>query len=204
MRGGNLHAWVEADLDGSGFAVLDPTPPSGVPAAASRGSLWSRLASLGREVEFFYDRRILGFESLDQQRFLEAAREKLSGVAGAASEWKGTLSLTAAKRGFAAAAAVLALAVLIREWRRRRRPLPAATRAYLTLRRLLAHRVGFVSPATAPAEVARRFAEALPAGDEDARAVVALYSVSTFGERELGAGEERELDERLRRLKKLA
>ncbi len=79
VRGGNLHAWVEADLDGTGFAVLDPTPPAGVPPATSRGSFLRRLVTLGREIEFFYDRRILGFESLDQQRVLEAARERLSG-----------------------------------------------------------------------------------------------------------------------------
>jgi hypothetical protein len=43
VRADNLHAWVEADLDGTGFQVLDPTPPAGCRAAApvldcSRGS----------------------------------------------------------------------------------------------------------------------------------------------------------------------
>ncbi|HSS44355.1 MAG TPA: transglutaminaseTgpA domain-containing protein, partial [Thermoanaerobaculia bacterium] len=63
VRGGNLHAWVEADIDGKGFSVLDPTPPAGIPPDTSRVSFWKRLATLGREIEFFYDRRILGFDS---------------------------------------------------------------------------------------------------------------------------------------------
>jgi len=204
VRGENLHAWVEADLDGSGFSVLDPTPPSGVPPAATRGSLWKRLAALGREVEFFYDRRILGFESLDQQRFFDAARERLSGVAGSASEWKGTLSLPGLRRGFLAIAGAAAIAILFREWRRRRQQVPAATRAYLALRRLLARRIGHVSPATAPDEVARRLAEALPGADDDVRSVVRLYEASAFGGRDLDAEEEQDLERRLHRLKKLA
>jgi hypothetical protein len=204
VRGENLHAWVEADLDGTGFSVLDPTPPSGVPPAATRGSLWKRLAALGREVEFFYDRRILGFESLDQQRFFDAARERLSGVASTASEWKGTFSLPSLRRGFLAIAGAAAIVILLREWRRRRKPVPPATIGYLALRRLLAKRIGHVSSATAPDEVARRLAEALPGSEEDARSVVRLYEVSAFGGRDLDAAEEQDLAQRLRRLKKLA
>ncbi|MGH9366708.1 MAG: transglutaminaseTgpA domain-containing protein, partial [Thermoanaerobaculia bacterium] len=123
VRGGNLHAWVEADLDGTGFAVLDPTPPSGVPAATSRGSLWRRLAGLGREIEFFYDRRILGFEALDQQHLFEAARKRLGSVADAASGWKGVWGggRFPIERALTILAAGGALLLLAREWRRRRR-----------------------------------------------------------------------------------
>jgi len=204
VRGGNLHAWVEADLDGTGFSVLDPTPPAGVPEAATRGSLWARITALGREIEFFYDRRILGFESLDQQRFLDAARERLTGVVGSASGWKSAFSLPAAGRAFLAVVAAAALGLLAREWRRRRRPVPPATRAYLALRRLLSRRVGVVSAATAPAEVARRLSRALPESEEDAARVVELYTASAFGGRELGADEERDLSQRLHRLRRLA
>ncbi len=206
VRGGNLHAWVEADLDGTGFAVLDPTPPSGVPPASSRGSFLRRLASLGREIEFFYDRRILGFESLDQQRALEAARERLSRAAASAFGWKAFWS---AGRGALGRLTVLsalagALALLVREWFRRRRRLSPATRAYLALRGLLARRVGFVSPATPPAEIARRYGEAIPSARDDAAAVVATYCAAAFGGREADAQARRELERRLRRLKKLA
>jgi transglutaminase-like putative cysteine protease len=205
VRGNNLHAWVEADLDGSGFSVLDPTPPSGVPPATSRGSFLRRLTSLGREIEFFYDRRILGFEAIDQQRILDAAREGLSGVAEAASGWKSFWGDTGSLKpwlGILLAAA--ALAILGREWRRRRRPVPPATKAYVALRGLLARRVGFVSTATPPAEVARRLAQALPGSEEDAAAVVEVYCASAFGGREVLREAEREIAERLRRLKKLA
>ncbi len=205
VRGENLHAWVEADLDGTGFAVLDPTPPAGIPPAARRGSFLRRLASLGREIEFFYDRRILGFEALDQQRFFETAREQLGGVAEAASGWKGSgIGAVSVERLFGILVAAAALFILAREWRRRRRRVPPATSAYVALRGLLARRVGAVSPATPPAEVARRFGEIAPGGREDADAVVDVYCASAFGGRRVDPSTERDLVERLRRLKKLA
>lgn len=205
VRGGNLHAWVEADLDGTGFAVLDPTPPVGVPPATSRGSFLRRLASLGREIEFFYDRRILGFEALDQQRIFEAARDRLGGVAETASGWKAAWSGGAGlRRALEIFAVAGALAILAREWLRRRRRVPSATKAYVALRNLLARRVGVVSPATPPAEVARRFAQTAPGGREDAATVVEVYCSSAFGGRQVGPETERDLVERLRRLRKLA
>ena len=205
VRGGNLHAWVEADLDGTGFAVLDPTPPAGVPPATSHGSFLRRLVTLGREIEFFYDRRILGFESLDQQRVLEAARERLLGVAESASGWRGFLpGAGGVERGVAILALGGALVILAREWRRRRRPVPPATKAYVALRQLLARRVGSVSPATPPSEIARRFGELAPGGQEDAAAVVALYCAAAFGGRETDRQTEQDLAERLKRLRRLA
>jgi transglutaminase-like putative cysteine protease len=206
VRGGNLHAWVEADLDGSGFSVLDPTPPSGVPAPTTHGSLWRRLAGLGREIEFFYDRRILGFEALDQQRLFETARDRLGSVADSASGWKGVFGegRLPVGRVLAFVAAAAALFVLVREWRRRRTRVSPATRAYVALRDLLARRAGALSPAVPPAEIARRFADSAPAGADDASAVVRIYCASVFGGRELDPGSARELELRLRRLRKLA
>ena len=55
-----------------------------------------------------------------------------------------------------------------------------------------------------PAEVARLFTQAAPARREDAHTVVAIYCVSAFGGRKLPRETERELSERIQRLKKLA
>ena len=85
VRAENLHAWVEADLDGTGFQVLDPTPAGRHPARALTSfSILSRLVALGREIEFFYDRRILGFDAGDQVGAVESMRESLSDAAAAA------------------------------------------------------------------------------------------------------------------------
>ena len=204
VRAQNLHAWVEADLDGNGFEVLDPTPPSGVPPAMLTYSVFSRLASLGREIEFFYDRHVLGFDAGDQVGAVEAARESMGSAASA---------LTAFGRSArellspATAAGVLALALaawfLARLLLSRRGGNSPETRAYLALRGLLARR-GPVSDATPPAEVARLLAERAPEGREDAAAVVSLYTASAFGGFEAGEDERRELAARLRRLRKLA
>ena len=58
--------------------------------------------------------------------------------------------------------------------------------------------------AIAPADVVRLVAEAAPEGREDAEAVVRIYCADAFGGIPPGAETVRELDERLRRLKKLA
>jgi hypothetical protein len=120
--------------------------------------------------------------------------------------WKGTP--TAALSGGAKIAIVLlALAVIgllaLRGFARRPGT-PPATRAYLALRRLLAHRVGGVGPSVAPAEVARLFEAVAPASGEDARAVVQAYCESAFGGRSTEPDTARDLRQRLRRLKKLA
>jgi transglutaminase-like putative cysteine protease len=206
VRGSNLHAWVEADLEGTGFAVLDSTPDAGVPPATRRVSWLTRLTSLGREMEFFYDRRILGFDSLDQAMAAETARHALETAASAASSWKRVFrDGPSAAGGWALAAVALVAVILLLAGRWRRRPrVSEATRAYLALRRLLGRRLGFLSPATAPADVARLVAEAAPEGREDAEAVVRIYCADAFGGIEPDARTVRELDERVRRLKKLA
>lgn len=206
VRGGNLHAWVEADLGGTAFTLLDPTPPAGLPTNVRRRSLWERLTNISREVEFFYDRRILGFDSVDQAGAIDAARQTLGGAAEAVLNWKESLKgLFATRPGAAALAlAALLLAALAFRLRRRRIRMPAPTRAYLALRRIAARRVGAVSPAMAPAGVARLVADALPLGRADAFAIVEAYCASAFGGRPGDAAAERDLAERLRRLKKLA
>ena len=205
VRSENLHAWVEADLDGSGFEVLDPTPPAGIPPARTSFSLMSRLASLGRELEFFYDRRILGFDSADQVGAAEAMREKLADAAAsfasfrsAAKEWISIPSLIA----IVLVAGLLALAY---EFLRRSTAVASPpTRAYLALRRLLARRRGALPASMPPAEVARLFGSDIPEGQADADRVVAIYCASAFGGAHLRQEVEAELRERMRKLKKLA
>ena len=205
VRAPNLHAWVEADLDGTGFSVLDPTPPAGIPPALTKFSVLSRLASLGREIEFLYDRRILGFDSGDQVGVVEAVRE---GLGSAAARLTG-IGKTVRDSFSTGAAALLILAALL-VWilaRGRfspRRAVSPATRAYLALRRILSRRRGALTPSVPPAEVARLFAEEVPAGRDDAAAVVAIYCASAFGGVVPGPEKVRELSVRLRRLRKLA
>jgi transglutaminase-like putative cysteine protease len=205
VRAENLHAWVEADLDGTGFEVLEPTPAAGIPPARTSFSLLSRLAALGRELEFFYDRRILGFDSADQIGAAEAMRERLSDAAaklasfrGAAREWISIPSLVA----LLLVAGLLGLAY---EFLRRSSAVASPpTRAYLSLRRLLVRRRGALPPSVPPAEVARLFAAEVPEARADAARVVAIYCASAFGGSHLRPEVEEELRERMRRLKKLA
>ncbi len=206
VRGDNLHAWVEADLDGTGFSVLDPTPADGRPAEHRRGSWWTRISSLGREIEFFYDRRILGFDSLDQAAIFDAARQTMDGAASAVASWKKAWKQAPASAGgWTLGAVALAAALLFAADRWRHRPrLSAATRAYISLRGLAARRLGALSPSVPPAEVARLLGEAVPEGSEDARTVVQIYCADAFGGVAPDAPTVRDVQERVRRLKKLA
>lgn len=204
VRAGNLHAWVEANVDGAGFSVLDPTPPAGIPEATSRISVWKRLTGIAREFEFFYDRRILGFDAFDQVQALEAARQSLGRAAERLDSLKQLVTGRRAREAGAGAAALLLLVGLFVALRRLSRQVASApaTRAYVTLRRLLARRVGALSPALAPAEVARLFAEAVPPAREDAHAVVDVYCAAEFGGRPLDVSAVTDLAERVRRLKR--
>ncbi len=205
VRAQNLHAWVEADLDGTGFQVFDPTPAAGVPPALQTYSLVSRLFAFGREIEFFYDRRVLGFDAGDQAGAVETARESLAAAAASLASLKASARdalSPSVLAGFLAAGltGVLVLRLLARG-RAQRGP---ATRAYLALRQMLARKRGMVADSTPPEEVARLFAEQVPAARDDARAVVTIYCASAFGGVEPGPEVVRQLAERVRRLKKLA
>ncbi len=206
VRGDNLHAWVEADLDGTGFAMVDPTPAAGLPAAARRVSWLTRLTSLGREIEFFYDRRILGFDSLDQAAVFDAARQTMDSAADAVSSWKKAWRSAPASAGGWALGAVGTIALLLfgADRLRRRSRVSLATKAYLALRRLAARKLGSLSPAVPPAEVARLLSLAVPEGSDDARAIVGIYCADAFGGIDPGPAAIREIGERLKRLKKLA
>ena len=205
VRAENLHAWVEADLEGSGFEVLDPTPAAGIPPAVTSFSLLSRLVALGREVEFFYDRRILGFDSADQIGVAEAVREKFADAAETLANVKRSAREMLSLQSAIAIVLVAGLLALAYTFLRRTGVVaPPPTRAYLALRRLLARRRGALAPSVPPAEVARLFATEVPEAGADAARVVAIYCASAFGGSRLRPEVEQELGERLRRLKKLA
>ncbi|MFN2385887.1 MAG: transglutaminaseTgpA domain-containing protein [Thermoanaerobaculia bacterium] len=204
VRGGNLHAWVEANLDGRGFSVVDPTPPAGIPPATTRLTIWQRLTNLGREFEFFYDRRILGFDALDQGQFVESMRRFL-GDLGEKSQALRAPRVSLRSAGTVIIVLALAAAAGVAVMRLRRRPVVSpATRAYLSLRELLSRRLGKLSAAVAPAEVARLFAGSAPQAAEDARAVVETYCAAVFGGAPLDGKAERDLEDRLARLRRLA
>lgn len=206
VRGANLHAWVEAELDGTGFQMVEATPPGGVPPATSRVSWWRRFATVGREIEVFYDRRILGFDSGDQVQLTEAFRDSFGSAGRSLTFWKGSAG-GVFPGGAKVVVVLLGLAVLgliALKGIRRRPAIPPATRAYIELRRALAHRIGSLTPAVPPAEVVRLFAEAAPGSAADAGAVVEAYCQSAFGGRTTDPVIARELGERIRRLRKLA
>jgi transglutaminase-like putative cysteine protease len=205
VRGGNLHAWVEANLDGSGFVMLDPTPPAGIPAPMERVSWVARLTGLGREMEFFYDRRVLGFDSVDQAQVLDAARQEFDRTASSLISWKENwrgLSASAGRWMFGLAAAV-ALWLLLAGYRGRLSNLPPATRAYLAARQLLERRLGFLSPSVPPAEVARLLGQSAPEAAEDSRRVVHVYCASAFGGIRPDEKTLADLRERVQRLQKV-
>ncbi|MCM2270061.1 MAG: DUF3488 and transglutaminase-like domain-containing protein, partial [Thermoanaerobaculia bacterium] len=74
VRQSNAHAWVEAWLgDGEGWAVFDPTPPEGLPAAQPRDlRLWARQA--WEAVLFRWDRWVISYDFDDQVGMLGGLR----------------------------------------------------------------------------------------------------------------------------------
>ena len=206
VRGGNLHAWVEANVDGQGFTVLDPTPAAGIPPASTRIS-WKRFfQNLSREIEFFYDRKILGFDSVDQVRIAETVRDMAQGIGRGIASWKDFVESRDVRR-VAGGLLVVGLAIAVFAMLRRgsrSSPASAATRAYMSLRRLLAVRTGGVAPSVPPLEVARLFASEIPAARLDALEIANVYCAATFGNRPIPPEKLRDLDDRLRRLRKLA
>jgi hypothetical protein len=205
VRAENLHAWVEADFGGGRFQVVDPTPAAGIPPALSTFSLLSRLVAFGREIEFFYDRRILGFDSGDQISTLEVMREQMSEAADSFARFRSVArELASPRTAVVALAAALLLALLYGAIQRTGAAASPSTRAYLALRRLVSRRRGSLAASVPPAEVARLFGEDVPAAREDAAAVVSIYCASAFGGVRPRVEVEREVAERMRRIRKLA
>lgn len=201
VRGDNLHAWVEASLDGERFRVFDPTPAEGLPRVISV-SLWRRLSQLGNEMEFFYDRNILGFSTLEQVQLVEAARA-LAGRADRAGHL--AVEAVAARRGkIGGAVALAAVAILLARTFRRRRHLSPATHAYLRLRKLHERRIGPLPPSAPAGAVIRGFAASGRQAGAVARRVVEMYRAEAFGGMPPAPEAARELRRLLRELRRVA
>lgn len=113
VRASDAHSWVEAFLDGQGWAVFDPTPAALLPAA---DTIWSRAnmmldaaGTFWREWVINYD---LGRQILLAERLQEGARQVRWGWAPNFSEWRSGLRRYRTSAGILPVAAV-ALLLLI-------------------------------------------------------------------------------------------
>jgi protein-glutamine gamma-glutamyltransferase len=206
VRQSNAHAWVEAWLgDAEGWAVYDPTPPAGLPAAQPRDlRLWTRQA--WEAVLFRWDRWVISYDFDDQVGVLGGLRSawdelvaRLFGgdrpeamaageTVGGAAESSGAeaapgrdrIRLAAAALAVALAAAVAGVLVL------RRRPRWSATAAYLRLRRALAGAGLAVPDSLAPLALARLASRRLSEAAMPAARVVDGYLAEAYAGQELG------------------
>ncbi len=210
VRQSHAHAWVEADLGGDGWSVLDPTPAAGRPV--------SRAAGLGLLLEqaydyliFRWDRYVLTYGLNDQLGFAIRLRDF----------WKDLLARFGAGESSAPAASapapeaesgepggdrrtppealeslrwltLLVPVAALLYWLRRRRGFDA-TRAYRWLRGRLAA-VAPLAESTPPLEVARRLGRRFPAAAAPAARVVRFYLRESFAEERLEAAEREELE----------
>ena len=143
VRGGNLHAWVEADLDGKGFTVLDPTPAAGIPPAQTHGLSW-RGSSPTSAARSSSSTTAGSWASTrcDQVRIIEAVRQV---AAARALESRIVEGISSAARQFRRESLIAVGGLPPRGGRSsrscvrgsRRPVLRPPTRAYLALRRLL-------------------------------------------------------------------
>lgn len=202
VRGGNLHAWVEADLDGSGFRVLDPTPPDGRPGM-SAVSLWKKITEMGNAIEFFYDRNILGFDAFDQVNLLEKARELAAKIQRTFRKAPRAGAVPRVLAAFLGAVLLLLAGLAVGRRRRRllRRPGPAA-QVYLALREIHRRALGPL-PESAPASrVVKGFAARGREVGAAARRIVEVYRREAFGGFSTDARTAQELKDLVRRLRK--
>ena len=205
VRESNAHAWVEAHLEGAGWQVFDPTPPSGRPLPGESGL--SQLAfQLYDYIIFRWDRYVLTYGLADQVGVLATIRSWWESVTGwfsaseedtpAADRSPATTVETAAPAAdsleppalpwwpWVALAAVAILAFLLV----RRRSFTAAD-GYLRLRERLRDEAGAELEAWPPLTVVDRFADRWPERADPARELVALYLTESFGGRELSEEE---------------
>ncbi len=195
VRGSNLHAWVEADVDGRGFRVFDPTPAEGRPGVTTV-SVWKKITELGNEIEFFYDRNILGFSSLEQVQLIEIGRALIARLQASARRPRLAPALVALLAALFAA--------LARSWFRRARSgrRSPGVAGYLELRKLHRRRIGPLPDSAASSEVIRGFASAGAFAAGLARKIVEIYRAESFGGRPASAGASREVSESLSKLRK--
>ncbi len=195
VRGGNLHAWVEADVDGSGFRVFDPTPAAGRPSLTTV-SIWKKITQVGNEVEFFYDRNILGFSSVEQVQLIELGRSLVSKLETAARRPR----IPRAALILAAALIAIGAGIALRKAARRR--LSPAVAGYLNLRALHRKRIGPLSDSATSSEVIRGFATRGVFAGSLARTVVEIYRAESFGGQTTSRDASRKIADALSKLSK--
>ncbi len=203
VRQDNAHAWVEAYLDGRGWVIFDPTPPSGRPTVAPR-SLWSLVRQSYDFLVFRWDRYVISYGTADQAELLARLRAWLRSRFGddRGSERDRIAAAPAAPdadRGVArwlpsgwwlGIFVPLLLGALV--WLRR---LPrSATEAYLRLRRMVARR-GVVIDATTPAlQLGTRIVNSSPGAAVPVGRIIGLYLRESFGGVAASLAERRELE----------
>lgn len=215
VRQSNAHAWVEAWLPDRGWALFDPTPPAGRPAAAEEGvSLLLRQA--WDFVLFRWDRYVLTFGLADQLQIMARLNQAWQSLMslfdsspgksprghhlpGTGIPAAGALATPAGHpwawiAGGTAAAACLVLAWLF--WRQRA-PLSAVA-AYRKLQRRLGRSGLPFSPASPPLAVRDAAADRFPEAAAGTGRVIDFYLRESFGGEELTDTERADLAESLR------
>ncbi len=217
VRQSNAHAWVEAWLPDRGWALFDPTPPAGRPAAAEEG-----LSLLMRQawdfVLFRWDRYVLTFGLADQLQIMGRLHQVWQSLmslfdstptakpanphhppSGTGIPGAETVAATAEKRQTwiaAGAAAILLLAAAWFLWRRRS-PLSAVA-AYRKLQRRLGSSGLPLSPASPPLAVREAATTRFPEAAQGTGKVIDFYVRESFGGEDLTEAERADLAESLR------
>ena len=220
VRQQNAHAWVEAYLPDEGWAVFDPTPPLGRPAAGRPGML-QLLSQAYDYVLFRWDRYVLTYDVYDQLRVFfnsfgvwkrmwdrirslgaDGATPTLSELSGGENvdgeESRGWALDGGLGVGLLLAAAALAL---LAYWRRERQSVPAGARAYLRLRRTVESAGLDVPNSLAPRSLVASVAELSPDASRAASSVVEGYLRESYGGEPLSSAERAELESSLRELR---
>lgn len=202
VRGSNAHAWVEAYLEGEGWRIFDPTPPSGRPETTEESS-WLLAQQAWDFVVFRWDRYVLTFGLYDQIRLFSNLREMWSGFwrlfdrkeqgerhpdspfsgQGTSGRPADATSAPALSPG-AAAGLLAALALLaVAAWfllRRFRQPL-TATAAYRRLRHRLGRSGAPLPDSVPPLAVGREAALRHPGAARPTARIIDFYLRESFG-----------------------